>query len=225
MDPKKPGHALCRGVSAPAAVGQLIGGGPESGIYKTTDGGAKWTKLTKGLPDGRDRPHRPRHQLAEPEQRLCAGDRAARPGRVLPLRRRRRELDADRPHGQRPEVAGDVAALPARTPPPPASAGVRAGRSQHRRRRQPRQLGRNPPAGRDVAGPRRGRRLLSRRGSRLLQRDHRRRQRSRNDLVAADATCTAARTAGRTWTAGRHAGRPRRSPRHPGGSRATASTT
>lgn len=33
-------------------VGQFIGGGPESGVYKTTDGGAKWTKLTKGLPAG-----------------------------------------------------------------------------------------------------------------------------------------------------------------------------
>ena len=32
------------------AVGQLIGGGPESGIYKSTNGGATWTKLTKGLP-------------------------------------------------------------------------------------------------------------------------------------------------------------------------------
>src|SRR4029453_7573108 len=32
------------------AVGQLIGGGPESGIYKSVDGGAKWTKLTRGLP-------------------------------------------------------------------------------------------------------------------------------------------------------------------------------
>jgi photosystem II stability/assembly factor-like uncharacterized protein len=28
------------------------GGGPGSGIYKTTDGGASWTKLTRGLPEG-----------------------------------------------------------------------------------------------------------------------------------------------------------------------------
>jgi photosystem II stability/assembly factor-like uncharacterized protein len=34
------------------AVGQLIGGGPEGAIYKTTDGGGKWTKLSKGLPAG-----------------------------------------------------------------------------------------------------------------------------------------------------------------------------
>jgi photosystem II stability/assembly factor-like uncharacterized protein len=31
-------------------VGQMIGGGPEGGIYKSTDAGKKWTKLTKGLP-------------------------------------------------------------------------------------------------------------------------------------------------------------------------------
>jgi len=34
------------------AVGQLIGGGPEGGIYKTTNGGRSWTKLSKGLPAG-----------------------------------------------------------------------------------------------------------------------------------------------------------------------------
>jgi photosystem II stability/assembly factor-like uncharacterized protein len=34
------------------AVGQLIGGGPEGGIYKTTSGGRTWTKLAKGLPAG-----------------------------------------------------------------------------------------------------------------------------------------------------------------------------
>jgi photosystem II stability/assembly factor-like uncharacterized protein len=31
-------------------VGLLIGGGPESGIYKTTDGGRTWKKLSNGLP-------------------------------------------------------------------------------------------------------------------------------------------------------------------------------
>src|SRR5687768_4823378 len=31
-------------------VGQMIGGGPEGGIFKSTDAGKSWTKLTKGLP-------------------------------------------------------------------------------------------------------------------------------------------------------------------------------
>lgn len=33
-------------------VGQMIGGGPDGGIFKTTDGGRNWTKLTRGLPPG-----------------------------------------------------------------------------------------------------------------------------------------------------------------------------
>jgi len=31
-------------------VGQMIGGGPEGGIWKSADAGKKWTKLSKGLP-------------------------------------------------------------------------------------------------------------------------------------------------------------------------------
>ncbi|MEO7189683.1 MAG: glycosyl hydrolase [Vicinamibacterales bacterium] len=33
-------------------VGQMVGGGPEGGIFKTTDAGRHWTKLTRGLPPG-----------------------------------------------------------------------------------------------------------------------------------------------------------------------------
>jgi len=29
-----------------------IGGGPESAVYKTTDGGQTWNKIMKGLPSG-----------------------------------------------------------------------------------------------------------------------------------------------------------------------------
>src|SRR5688500_875746 len=50
MDPKRPDTLYAAAYQRRRAVGQLIGGGPESGIYKTADGGAKWTKLTKGLP-------------------------------------------------------------------------------------------------------------------------------------------------------------------------------
>ena len=51
MDPKKPDTLYAAALQRRRAVGQLIGGGPESAIYKTTDGGARWTKLTKGLPN------------------------------------------------------------------------------------------------------------------------------------------------------------------------------
>jgi photosystem II stability/assembly factor-like uncharacterized protein len=50
MDPKRPDVLYAAAYQRRRAVGQLIGGGPESGIYKSTDGGQKWTKLTKGLP-------------------------------------------------------------------------------------------------------------------------------------------------------------------------------
>src|SRR5262249_3454495 len=50
MDPKKPDTLYAAAYQRRRAVGQLIGGGPESGLYKSVDGGAKWTKLTKGLP-------------------------------------------------------------------------------------------------------------------------------------------------------------------------------
>ncbi|HSC29832.1 MAG TPA: hypothetical protein VLD67_21315 [Vicinamibacterales bacterium] len=50
MDPKRPDVIYAAAYQRRRAVGQLIGGGPESGLYKTTNGGQTWTKLTKGLP-------------------------------------------------------------------------------------------------------------------------------------------------------------------------------
>jgi len=50
MDPKKPDVIYAAALQRRRAVGQLIGGGPESGLYKSTNGGATWTKLAKGLP-------------------------------------------------------------------------------------------------------------------------------------------------------------------------------
>jgi len=50
MDPKKPDTLYVAMIQRRRQVGQLIGGGPGSGLYKTTDGGAHFTKLTKGLP-------------------------------------------------------------------------------------------------------------------------------------------------------------------------------
>jgi photosystem II stability/assembly factor-like uncharacterized protein len=52
FQPGKPDVIYAAAYQRRRAVGQMIGGGPEGGIYKTTDGGKKWTKLTKGLPTG-----------------------------------------------------------------------------------------------------------------------------------------------------------------------------
>ena len=55
----------------------MIGGGPESGIYKSTDGGAKWVKFTSGLPTGRHGPHRDgRRSESQAHARVCADQRA-----------------------------------------------------------------------------------------------------------------------------------------------------
>jgi photosystem II stability/assembly factor-like uncharacterized protein len=50
FDPKNPDVIYATAYQRRRAVGQMIGGGPEGGIYKTTDGGKKWVKLSKGLP-------------------------------------------------------------------------------------------------------------------------------------------------------------------------------
>src|SRR4051794_15843755 len=52
MDPRNPEVLYAAAYQRRRAVGQLIGGGPEGAIYKTTDGGANWAKLTEGLPTG-----------------------------------------------------------------------------------------------------------------------------------------------------------------------------
>jgi photosystem II stability/assembly factor-like uncharacterized protein len=52
FQPGKPNVIFASAYQRRRAVGQMIGGGPEGGIYKSTDGGKKWTKLTKGLPSG-----------------------------------------------------------------------------------------------------------------------------------------------------------------------------
>ena len=52
FDPHNPDVIFASAYQRRRAVGQMIGGGPEGGIFRTTDGGRKWTKLTKGLPTG-----------------------------------------------------------------------------------------------------------------------------------------------------------------------------
>ncbi|MFB3855444.1 MAG: WD40/YVTN/BNR-like repeat-containing protein [Vicinamibacterales bacterium] len=52
FDPRNPDVIYASAYQRRRAVGQMIGGGPEGGIYKTTNAGKTWTKLTKGLPDG-----------------------------------------------------------------------------------------------------------------------------------------------------------------------------
>ncbi len=52
MDPRDPEVLYATAYQRRRHVFTLINGGPESGIHKSTDGGATWTKLTNGLPKG-----------------------------------------------------------------------------------------------------------------------------------------------------------------------------
>jgi len=52
FDPKNPNVLFASAYQRRRAVGQMIGGGPEGGIFKSTNAGRTWTKLTKGLPAG-----------------------------------------------------------------------------------------------------------------------------------------------------------------------------
>jgi photosystem II stability/assembly factor-like uncharacterized protein len=52
LDPKNPNVVYAAAYQRRRTVGQAIGGGPEGGLFKSTDGGKNFTKLTKGLPTG-----------------------------------------------------------------------------------------------------------------------------------------------------------------------------
>lgn len=60
MDPQSPGTLIAAFYQRRRTVFGYNGGGPGSGLYKTTDGGATWKKLEKGLPwDPNPRPAAP----------------------------------------------------------------------------------------------------------------------------------------------------------------------
>ncbi len=85
--------------------------GPGSGLFKSTDGGTTWRQLTKGLPtwDG-DQPGRIGLAVAPSQpSRLFATVEARTTCRRLPLRRRRRELDAREQRPARDRARADAA--------------------------------------------------------------------------------------------------------------------
>ena len=52
MDPQSPGTVYAAAYQRRRSAFGFNGSGPHSALYKTTDGGASWKKLTKGLPEG-----------------------------------------------------------------------------------------------------------------------------------------------------------------------------
>ena len=53
MDPKNPNILIAAMWTTERRPWTINSGGPESGMYRTTDGGNKWERLTNGLPKGR----------------------------------------------------------------------------------------------------------------------------------------------------------------------------
>ncbi len=51
LDPANPDILYATTYQRRRHVGQLVGGGPETGLYKSTDAGATWKELTNGIPD------------------------------------------------------------------------------------------------------------------------------------------------------------------------------
>jgi photosystem II stability/assembly factor-like uncharacterized protein len=52
LDPRNPDVLYASAYQRRRHVGQMIGGGPEGGVFESTNAGKTWTKLTKGLPAG-----------------------------------------------------------------------------------------------------------------------------------------------------------------------------
>ena len=52
MNPDNPNELYAATWQRHRTVAAYMGGGPRSGIHKSTDGGETWTRLTRGLPDG-----------------------------------------------------------------------------------------------------------------------------------------------------------------------------
>ena len=75
FDPKNPDIIYASSYQRRRAVGQMIGGGPEGGIFKSTNAGKTWTKLIEGAAEGRRRPHRARRRSAQSEARVRADQR------------------------------------------------------------------------------------------------------------------------------------------------------
>jgi photosystem II stability/assembly factor-like uncharacterized protein len=142
MDPGHPDVLYAAMWQAQRTPYSLISGGPGSGLYKTTDGGAHWTNLTRnaGLPAGIIDPHlqglaptparlllhRHLRRSAKSQRRLRAQRR-----RALGLARRRQDLQPAAPAPRRQPYRLDQPAAHAR----PAR-GQRRRRHRLARRRQ-----------------------------------------------------------------------------------------
>ncbi len=102
MDPHDPNVLYAAMWQAQRLPWTLTSGGPGSGLYKTTDGGAHWTKIStqSGFRNGNPRKDRRVGFGARPTR--CVRDGASRRRGRIPLQRRRRYLDARKQRNEAP---------------------------------------------------------------------------------------------------------------------------
>jgi photosystem II stability/assembly factor-like uncharacterized protein len=108
FDPKNPDILYASSYQRRRAVGQMIGGGPEGGLWKTIDAGKKWTKLSKGLPK-------------DDVGRVALGVDPKNPARVYAL------ISAKSPRGRGFGGGGAPGGAPAEVPVPATAAVDEAG--------------------------------------------------------------------------------------------------
>ena len=101
MDPESPDTLYAASYQRRRTPFGYNGGGPGSGLWKTVDGGARWTKLTKGLPEG-DMGRMGIAVYRRDPRMVYLLVEHAKEGGVLPVRGPRRDLEEDLGHQPAP---------------------------------------------------------------------------------------------------------------------------
>ena len=94
IDPQSPNILYATAYQRRRTVFGYNGGGPGSGIYRSTDGGSHWTKLTHGLPARGDLGRCALDIYRKNTNIVYARSAARNARRRLSVRRQRRDLDA-----------------------------------------------------------------------------------------------------------------------------------
>ncbi len=100
MDPSNPDVLYAASLERERREYGFLPGGPETGIFKTTDAGRTWNEAHRRSPRRRPRPHWFERLQIEAGDRLRDDPRQAAGGGTLPQRGRRRDVEADERPGR-----------------------------------------------------------------------------------------------------------------------------